>query len=65
MVLSTSEVIEQTNEIALGIYNGARKNAQSITIHDAQELRVASIKAASKVMHAQILAKVIDNKSFR
>jgi len=64
MVLSTSEIIEETNEIALGLYNGARKNAKSLTVHDAQELRVAALNAASRTMQAKILAKVINNKRF-
>jgi len=64
MILSTSEIIEETNEIALGLYNGAKKNAKSFTIHEAQELRVASPNAASRVMQSHIIAKAIENKRF-
>ena len=64
MLLSTSEIIEETNEIALGLYNGARKNARSLTVHDAQELRVAAMHAASRTMQVKIMAAVIDMKSF-
>lgn len=65
MIDSTHEIIEQTNLIADGIYDNAHKIGKSITVTAAQELRIASVEAASRIVQAQIIAKVIDNKSFR
>jgi hypothetical protein len=65
MILSTNEIIERTNQIANGIYDNAHKRGKAITVIAAQELRIASMEAASRIMQGQVIAKVMDSKSFR
>jgi hypothetical protein len=65
MLYSTNEIIQETNRIANGLYDNAHKVGKSITVTAAQELKIASMDAAAKIMQAQIIAKVFDNKQFR
>ena len=63
MLKSTSEIIEETNQIVIGIYNNVHKVGASMDPTIAAELIRTSIEAAAKIMQAQILAKVLDSKN--
>lgn len=63
MLLTTKEIIAETNEIADGLIEHAKKGyGRRLLSTEFHELKMASIKAASNIMQGQAIGKVFENK---